>query len=71
MSPRRKRYLDNTAPVDNAANVVRPVNRMIQVKQKDTPVRRKKETREYKARQEKAKYTPANPRQSLLYKVRY
>lgn len=53
MPPRRKRYLDNTAPADNAANVVRPVNQMIQVKQKDTPARREKETREYQARIER------------------
>ena len=66
MPPRRKRYLDNTAPADNTANVVRPVNRMIQVKQQDTPARREKETREYKARQERAKYTPANPRQASI-----
>lgn len=49
---RRKRYLDNTAPADNTANVVRPVNRMIQVKRQDTPARREKETREYQARVE-------------------
>lgn len=50
---RRKRYLDNVAPADNTANVVRPVNRMIQVKQQDTPARREKETREYQARIER------------------
>ena len=50
MPPRRKRYLDNTTPADNTSNVVRPVNRMIQVKQQDTPVRREKETREYQAK---------------------
>lgn len=49
---RRKRYLDNVAPADNTVNVVRPVNRMIQVKQQDTPARREKETREYQARME-------------------
>ena len=63
---RRKRYLDNTVPADNTANVVRPVNRMIQVKQQDTPARREKETREYKVIQERAKYTPANPRQASI-----
>ena len=52
MPPRRKIYLDNTAPADNTANVVRPVNRMIQVKRQDTPARREKETREYQARVE-------------------
>jgi len=36
----RRRYLDNAAPADNTANIVRPINRMIQVKQKDTPARR-------------------------------
>ena len=51
--PRKKRYLDNTAPADNTYNVVRPVNRMIQVKQQDTPARREKETREYQARIER------------------
>jgi len=50
---RRKRYLDNTAPADNTANVVRPVNRMIQVKRQDTPARREKETREYQAKVER------------------
>lgn len=63
---RRRRYLDNTAPADNTANVVRPVNRMIQVKQQDTPARREKETKEYRARQERAKYTPVNPRQASI-----
>lgn len=63
---RRKRYLDNTAPADNTASVVRPVNRMIQAKQQDTPAKREKETREYQARQERAKYTPANPRQASI-----
>ena len=66
MARRRKRYLDNAAPADNTANVVSPVNRMIQVKQQDTPARREKETREYKARQEIAKITPANPRQASI-----
>lgn len=45
-----KYYINNTAPADNTANVVRPVNRMIQVKQQDTPARREKETREYQSR---------------------
>lgn len=53
MARRRKRYLDNAAPADNTANVVSPVNRMIQVKQQDTPARREKETREYQARIER------------------
>lgn len=53
MPPRRKRYLDNTAPADNTTSVVRPVNRMIQVKQQDTPARREKETREYQTRVER------------------
>ena len=66
MVRRRKRYLDNAVPVDNTSNVVRPVNRMIQVKQQDTPARREKETREYKARQEIAKITPANSRQASI-----
>ena len=66
MVRKRKRYLDNTTPADNTANVVRPVNRMIQVKQQDTPARREKETREYKAIQERAKYTPVNPRQASI-----
>ena len=66
MPPRRKRYLDNVAPADNTANVVRPINRMIQVKQQDTLARREKETREYQARQERVKYTPANPRQASI-----
>lgn len=53
MARRRKRYLDNATPADNTANVVRPVNRMIQVKQQDTPARRDKETREYQAKVER------------------
>lgn len=66
MAQRRKRYLDNAAPADNTANVVRPVNRMIQVKQQDTPARREEENRKTAARREAAKWTPANPRQASI-----
>lgn len=65
MPARRKRYLDNAAPADNTANVVRPVNRMIQVKQKDTPARRREEQRKAEVRKEQGRF-PANPRQASI-----
>ncbi len=63
---RRKRYLDNTAPADNTANVVRLVNRIIQVKRQDTPTRRKEEQRKTREALERARVTPLNPRQQTI-----
>lgn len=62
----RRRFLDEAAPSDMTYNSIRPIQRVIDVKRKDTPARREKEAREYKARQEKAKFTPANPRQQSV-----
>lgn len=58
------KYLNTTAPSDNTTKVA--YSPTMQIKQKDTPARREKETAEYKAAQEKAKYTPANPRQASI-----
>lgn len=47
-------------------NTAEPTRKKIAQKQVDTPAKREKETREYKTRQERAKYTPANPRQASI-----
>lgn len=62
----RRRYLDNAAPADNTANVVRPVNRMIQIKQQDTPVKRQTEQYKAKVRAEQARVTPIDQRQASI-----
>lgn len=62
----RRRYLDKAAPADATYNSIRPVYRNIQVKKKDIPQRRENETAKAIARAERARVTPANPRQASI-----
>ena len=62
MERKKRRYLDNAVPADNTARI----GPIIDIKRKDTPARRDKETREYKVIKERQKYTPVNPRRASV-----
>ena len=60
------KYINNTVQQDNTYNVVKPIYKNIEVKKKDTPQRKENESAKVRASTERAKVTPANPRQASI-----